>query len=176
VHSLKFCVLLYSVHYFPNIILWYFWHFTYFYIIRTTFLWWYAVNLQVNDLSRKIWTTKGELEAAKKGFFECLEWYIGGRTGREALFWGQWDSGVWDIAFAPFCCGFSTYETIGNFSIEAQCPKIIAWANGCLQKESVSKSLAELERSTSCFLHFFFFLFSVDARKSKKGRTLEQQG
>jgi glutathione S-transferase len=35
------------------------------------------------------------------------------------------------------------YETIGNFSIEAQCPKIIAWANGCLQRESVSKSLAE---------------------------------
>jgi glutathione S-transferase len=32
------------------------------------------VNLQVNDLSRKIWTTKGEeLEAVKKGFFECLE-------------------------------------------------------------------------------------------------------
>jgi glutathione S-transferase len=29
------------------------------------------VNLQINDLSRKIWTTKGEeLEAAKKGFFE----------------------------------------------------------------------------------------------------------
>jgi len=23
---------------------------------------------------------------------------------------------------------------------------------------------------------FFFFMFSVDARKSKKGRTLEQQG
>ena len=35
------------------------------------------------------------------------------------------------------------YETIGNFSIEAQCPKIIAWAKRCLQKDSVAKSLAE---------------------------------
>ncbi|KAL3577223.1 hypothetical protein D5086_022506 [Populus alba] len=33
------------------------------------------IDKKVNDLPRKIWTTKGEevLEAAKKGFFECLE-------------------------------------------------------------------------------------------------------
>jgi glutathione S-transferase len=142
VHSLKFCVLLCSVHYIPNIILWYFWHFTYFYIIRTTFLWWYAVNLQINDLSRKIWTTKGEeLEAAKKGFFEWLK-LLEGELGEKPYFGGE-TLGYVDIAFLPFCCGFSTYETIGNFSIEAQCPKIIAWAKRCLQKESVAKSLAE---------------------------------
>nr|ANO39996.1 glutathione S-transferase U31 [Populus yatungensis] len=96
----------------------------------------------IHDLSRKIWTTKGEeMEEAKKGFFECLE-LLEGELGEKPYFGGE-TLGYVDIAFLPFCCGFSTYETIGNFSIEAQCPKIIAWANRCLQKESVAKSLAE---------------------------------
>jgi glutathione S-transferase len=100
------------------------------------------VNLQVNDLSRKIWTTKGEeLEAAKKGFFECLK-LLEGELGEKPYFGGE-TLGYVDIAFAPFCCGIYTFETIGNFSIEAQCPKIIAWANRCLQRESVAKSLAD---------------------------------
>lgn len=100
------------------------------------------IDKKVNDLSRKIWTTKGEeLEAAKKGFFECLK-LLEGELGEKPYFGGE-TLGYVDIAFLPFCCGFSTYETIGNFSIEAQCPKIIAWAKRCLQKESVAKSLAE---------------------------------
>nr|WOW98177.1 glutathione S-transferase U19 [Populus alba x Populus glandulosa] len=100
------------------------------------------IDKKIHDLSRKIWTTKGEeLEAAKKGFFECLE-LLEGELGEKPYFGGQ-TLGYVDIAFLPFCCGFSTYETIGNFSIEAQCPKIIAWANRCLKKESVAKSLAE---------------------------------
>ncbi|KAI9385993.1 hypothetical protein POPTR_011G140501v4 [Populus trichocarpa] len=67
----------------------------------------------------KIWTTKGEeLEAAKKGFFECLK-LLEGELGEKPYFGGE-TLGYVDIAFLPFCCGFSTYETIGNFSIEAQ--------------------------------------------------------
>nr|ADB11366.1 tau class glutathione transferase GSTU39 [Populus trichocarpa] len=99
------------------------------------------IDKKINDLSRKIWTTKGEeLEAAKKGFFELK--LLEGELGEKPYFGGE-TLGYVDIAFLPFCCGFSTYETIGNFSIEAQCPKIIAWAKRCLQKESVAKSLAE---------------------------------
>ncbi|KAL9383109.1 hypothetical protein Peur_023432 [Populus x canadensis] len=100
------------------------------------------IDKNIHDLSRKIWTTKGEeMEAAKKGFFECLE-LLEGELGEKPYFGGE-TLGYVDIAFLPFCCGFSIYESIGNFSIEAQCPKIIAWANRCLQKESVAKSLAE---------------------------------
>ncbi|KAM1007657.1 hypothetical protein ACFXTH_004111 [Malus domestica] len=47
------------------------------------------------------------------------------------------------IALITFYCWFHAYETCGNFSIEAECPKLIAWAKRCMQRESVSKSLAD---------------------------------
>ncbi|KAF5949875.1 hypothetical protein HYC85_011868 [Camellia sinensis] len=72
------------------------------------------VHKMVNDLGRKIQWSRGEKqEAAKKEFIECLK--------------------VW----------FYTYETVGNFSVEAECPKLIAWAKRCFEKESVSKSLPD---------------------------------
>ncbi|KAM1350206.1 hypothetical protein ACFX2F_004183 [Malus domestica] len=47
------------------------------------------------------------------------------------------------IAFITFYCWFHAYEIRGNFSIEAECPKLIAWAKRCMQRDSVSKSLAD---------------------------------
>jgi glutathione S-transferase len=32
---------------------------------------------------------------------------------------------------------------MANFSIEAECPKLIAWCKRCMQKYGVSKSLAD---------------------------------
>ncbi|KAE8679056.1 hypothetical protein F3Y22_tig00111402pilonHSYRG00743 [Hibiscus syriacus] len=37
-------------------------------------------------------------------------------------------------------------KKFGNFSIEAECPKLIAWAKRCMQKESVAKSLPVQEK------------------------------
>ena len=42
-----------------------------------------------------------------------------------------------------YSCWFDAYESYGNFSIEAECPKLIAWTKRCLEKESVSSSLAD---------------------------------
>ncbi|CAK9324385.1 unnamed protein product [Citrullus colocynthis] len=48
-----------------------------------------------------------------------------------------------DIVLIGYYTWFYAYETIGNFSIEAECPKIMSWVKRCLQNESVAKSLPD---------------------------------
>ncbi|KAF3681705.1 putative glutathione S-transferase parC [Capsicum annuum] len=38
---------------------------------------------------------------------------------------------------------FYAYETYGNFSTEDECPKFVAWAKRCMQRNSVAKSLSD---------------------------------
>ncbi|CAL9016754.1 unnamed protein product [Prunus brigantina] len=52
------------------------------------------------------------------------------------------------ISFAETVCflvfaWFYAFETCGNFSVEAECPKLIAWAKRCMQKDSVCKTLPD---------------------------------
>ena len=51
--------------------------------------------------------------------------------------------GFVDIALIPFYGWFYTYEALGNFKVEAECPKLIDWAKRCKQRGSVSKSAAD---------------------------------
>uniref|UniRef100_A0A7N2LH28 Glutathione S-transferase n=1 Tax=Quercus lobata TaxID=97700 RepID=A0A7N2LH28_QUELO len=41
---------------------------------------------------------------------------------------------------------FHAIETFGEFNIEAECPKIVAWAKRCLQKETVAKTLPDQKK------------------------------
>ncbi|KAI4333379.1 hypothetical protein L6164_018202 [Bauhinia variegata] len=76
------------------------------------------VNKMVGDVGGRIWAGKrDELEVAKKELIENL------KQLEEAL-------------------GEKTYFG-GNFKVEAECPKLIAWAKRCKQRESVAKSLAD---------------------------------
>ena len=86
---------------------------------------------------------KGEedQEAAKKGFIDSLK-LLEGELGDKPYFGGE-TIGYVDIALVPFYTWFHAYETIGNFSIEAECPKLIGYCKRCLQKETVSKSLED---------------------------------
>ena len=91
-------------------------------------------KMQVYDTARKIWATKGEeQEVAKKEFIETFK-ILEGELGEKPFFGGE-IFGFVDIALITFYSWFYTYETFGNFSIEGECPKIIAWAKGCMQKE-----------------------------------------
>ncbi|KAJ6752328.1 hypothetical protein OIU85_002730 [Salix viminalis] len=91
---------------------------------------------------RKTWTKKGqELEAGKNGLIESLK-LLEGELGDKPYFEGD-KLGYVDVALIPFYSWFHGYETFGNFSIEAECPKLIAWCKRCMQNESVSKSLAD---------------------------------
>ncbi|XP_062011906.1 probable glutathione S-transferase [Rosa rugosa] len=104
------------------------------------------IDKKLYDAGRKIWTTKGEeLQAAKKEFIEVLK-VLEGELGDKPYFMGE-RFGFLDIALITFYSWFHTYETLGNFSIEAECPKLVSWAKRCLQKESVSKSLADQKKA-----------------------------
>ncbi|ONI12126.1 hypothetical protein PRUPE_4G146500 [Prunus persica] len=47
------------------------------------------------------------------------------------------------VFFFFFWAWFYEFETCGNFSIEAESPKLIAWAKRCMQKDSVCKTLPD---------------------------------
>ncbi|KAJ9672914.1 hypothetical protein PVL29_026249 [Vitis rotundifolia] len=95
-----------------------------------------------HELGKKIWYTKGEEhEAGKKEFIECLKFFEG-ELGEKSYFGGE-NFGFEDVALVPLSCWFHTYESFGNFSVEGECPKLMAWAKRCSQKESVSSSLAD---------------------------------
>ncbi|KAI3465985.1 hypothetical protein Pfo_022648 [Paulownia fortunei] len=100
------------------------------------------VDKKIHDAGRRIWSTKGEQqEAAKKEFIESLK-LLEAELGDKPYFGGD-NFGFVDVALIPFYSWFDAYETCGNFSIEEHCPKLIEWGKRCMEKESVSKSLAD---------------------------------
>jgi glutathione S-transferase len=101
--------------------------------------------MQVYDVSSRVWSTKGEeLKAAKKELIETFK-ILEGELGEKAFFGGE-SFGFVDLSLIPYYCWFYVFETFGNFSMEAECPKIIAWAKRCLQRESVAKTLPDQKK------------------------------
>ncbi|XP_022989064.1 glutathione S-transferase 3-like [Cucurbita maxima] len=81
--------------------------------------------------TRKIWMNKGEQqEAGKKEMIAILK-QLEEVLGEKAFFGGE-RLGFIDIGLIGFSTWFYSYETIGNFSIEAECPKIMGWVKRCL--------------------------------------------
>ncbi|KAH7543914.1 hypothetical protein JRO89_XS15G0061000 [Xanthoceras sorbifolium] len=114
--------------------------------IENAFVWIFFVfdELDFNP-PRRIWSTKGEeQEAAKKEFIEVLK--VLEEQLKDKPFFGGETLGYVDVCLIGYYCWFYAYETFGNFSIEAECPQIIAWAKRCMQKESVSKTLPDVKK------------------------------
>ncbi|OIV95663.1 hypothetical protein TanjilG_01457 [Lupinus angustifolius] len=98
------------------------------------------IDKNVYSIGKRVWTVKGEeQELGKKQFIECLK-KLEEVLGDNPYFGGE-NFGYFDVALVPFTSWFYTYETFGNLSIEAECPKLVAWAKRCIEKESVAKSL-----------------------------------
>ncbi|KAG2687523.1 hypothetical protein I3760_09G055200 [Carya illinoinensis] len=103
------------------------------------------IDKKVYDTGRKLWSTKGEEhEAAKKEFLEILK-TLEGELGEKPYFGGE-TFGFADVAFVTFSSWFYALETFGEFSMEAEQPKIFAWAKRCMQKESVAKTLPDQQK------------------------------
>ncbi|KAK7272666.1 hypothetical protein RJT34_29408 [Clitoria ternatea] len=97
---------------------------------------------KVGDCGRRMWASKGEdQEAAKREFVEFLK-LLENELGDKPYFAGDY-FGLLDIALIPITCRFYTYETLGKFSVENECPRFMAWVRRCNQRESVSKTLPD---------------------------------
>ena len=100
---------------------------------------------QVFGIGKKVLAVKGEdQEAVKKEFIEVLK-TMEGELGDKHFFWGE-RIGFVDVVLVPITSWFYTFETFVNFSIEAECPKFIAWSKRCLEIESVVNSLPDPQK------------------------------
>jgi glutathione S-transferase len=107
----------------------------------------------VYPTGKKLFTTKGEEhEAARKDFLEIYK-TLEGELGDKPYFGGE-TFGFVDIALITFYCWFYVFETSGKLSMEAECPKIIAWAKRCMHKESVAKTLPDQNKIYKLFLEW----------------------
>ncbi|CAH2067811.1 unnamed protein product [Thlaspi arvense] len=105
------------------------------------------IDKKMYEAQGKVWATTGEEQVAgKKAFIELLK-TLESELGDKPFFGGD-DFGYVDIGLIGFYTWFHAYDKYGNFSIEAECPKLIAWAKRCLQRESVAKSLPDSEKVT----------------------------
>ncbi|KAK4364012.1 hypothetical protein RND71_015370 [Anisodus tanguticus] len=95
------------------------------------------------NFGRKIWSTKGEAqEGAKKGLIDSLKLLEETALGDKPYFGGE-SFGFADIALIGIYSWFFALEIFGNFSVEAECPKLDAWGKRCKLRESVSKCLPD---------------------------------
>ncbi|XP_022982642.1 probable glutathione S-transferase [Cucurbita maxima] len=100
------------------------------------------IDKKVFESGRKIWASKGEeREEGKKEFMGSLK-KLEEVLGEKAYFGGE-SVGFVDIVLIGYYTWFYSYESIGNFSVEAECSKIMGWAKRCLQNESLSNSLPD---------------------------------
>ncbi|KAL6999769.1 Glutathione S-transferase U1 [Sarracenia purpurea var. burkii] len=103
------------------------------------------VDQKIHSGWAKVYFTKGDdQEAAKKEFMDSLK-VLEAELGEKPYFGGD-EFGFVDIAVVGFNCWFYTYDSYANFSIEAECPKLIAWAKRCMQRQSVARTLPDPHR------------------------------
>ncbi|XP_027342981.1 glutathione S-transferase 3-like [Abrus precatorius] len=100
------------------------------------------IDQKLYESWKKMWLSKGEEhEAGKMGLvssFKILEETLGDKP-----FYGGDTFGFLDVGFIPFASCFYTFEMFGNFKMEEEFPKLLAWAKRCMQKETVFKSLPD---------------------------------
>ncbi|XP_030537161.1 probable glutathione S-transferase [Rhodamnia argentea] len=85
--------------------------------------------------------TEEAREAAKEENIQCLK-MLEGELGDKAYFGGE-RFGYVDVSLIPIHSRFYALETLANFNIWEECPKLAAWAKRCMQRESVAKSLPD---------------------------------
>jgi glutathione S-transferase len=100
---------------------------------------------QLFDATCTVWRSTGEaVEVAKKDFIEVLK-VLEEALGEKTFFGGE-TFGFVDIVAIPMASWFYASEKFGNFTVEAECPKLSAWIKRSMQRESVAKVLPDPEK------------------------------
>jgi glutathione S-transferase len=103
---------------------------------------WADYVAKIYEPGLKVWRTKGEeQEENKKQLIDCLK-VLEAELGDKPYFGGD-EFGFVDVSLIGFYSWFYAYETFGNFSIEAECPKLIEWGKRCMHRKSVSETLPD---------------------------------
>lgn len=100
--------------------------------------------MQIYPTGRLVWGAAPSAEAkeaAKKELLRCFK-ELEGELGNKTYFGGE-SFGLVDVCLIPFYSRFYALEKGGNLIVAEECPGLEAWANRCLQRESVSESLPE---------------------------------
>ncbi|KAJ0241526.1 Glutathione S-transferase U19 [Hirschfeldia incana] len=98
------------------------------------------IDTKVYEPADKIWSTTGEVqETAKKDFITALK-ILEAELGDKPYFGGD-NFGFVDIAMTGYYSWFEPFEKCANFSIESECPTLMASAKRCLHRESVANSV-----------------------------------
>ncbi|XP_043701071.1 probable glutathione S-transferase [Telopea speciosissima] len=85
------------------------------------------IDKKVYPCMRGIYSGKGEeQEKAKEEYIEVLK-VLEGEIGDKPYFGGE-SFGFVDLSLVTFYCWFYAMEELGNFRVEAECPKLVAWA------------------------------------------------
>ena len=79
--------------------------------------------------------------------FKILEAELGDKP-----YFGDETFGFVDLVLITTYSRFYASEMFDKFSIGEECPKIIAWAERCMQKDSVAKSLLEQKKIYEFFV------------------------
>ncbi|XP_023739004.1 probable glutathione S-transferase [Lactuca sativa] len=111
--------------------------------LRSQARFWADYTDKIYEIGMKlIMGSKGEeMEKARQEFLVCLKVFEG-ELGEKPFFMGDAFGHV-DIALISYYHHFYTYETLGNFSLKNDCPKLFAWATKCMKRESVSTILTD---------------------------------
>ncbi|KAL0301306.1 UNVERIFIED_CONTAM: putative glutathione S-transferase parC [Sesamum radiatum] len=100
------------------------------------------IDRKIYSTAKLVWTSRGEVqETAKKNIIECFK-LLESELGEKPFFGGD-IFGFVDVSLVPFSCRFYTLEKCGNFSMADECPKLVSWAERCMERESVSRSLPD---------------------------------
>lgn len=83
-------------------------------------------------------------EAAKKELIECFK-VLESELGDKTYFGGD-TFGVVDVSLIPFYSWFYSIQTLGKMSVKEECSKLVAWAERCMQRESVAASMPDQQK------------------------------
>lgn len=103
---------------------------------------WIWNEMQIYSIGRSIVVNTREVqERAKNELRESFK-LLEGELGEKTYFGGE-EFGLVDVALIPFYSRFYAFETFGKLSISEEFPKLVGWAQRCMQRDSVSKSLPD---------------------------------